>query len=129
MPQRSMRWLPFAVAVVVLWLASSGTQARRGWQGAAILPPLPAMPQSRMGRHHHLGEIDVDDPKRLLGWSLNRDRRGYLRAFRRKQGRLLCVYLGMCADGFGGLLPKLLAANQEHGLYVHPVLTGRVAGA
>ncbi|MEO5364159.1 MAG: hypothetical protein H7838_11130 [Magnetococcus sp. DMHC-8] len=68
------------------------------------------------------GVIYQGEIRRMLGWNLVRCRLGYLRAYRKKDGRLICLYLGKCQDTLGDSWKKMRAANLRHGLLPVPPL-------
>jgi hypothetical protein len=61
-----------------------------------------------------IGGFD-DVPRRLAGWSINQHARGYLRAFRKVEGRSRCVYLGTKFNQEEAI-KKLKAKNVELGV-------------
>lgn len=53
--------------------------------------------------------------KNLLGWSLVRCRRGYVRAHRKINGRVSCIHLGKCRESYVEAGVRLARKNQKHG--------------
>ena len=58
---------------------------------------------------------DDAELKNLLGWSLLRCQRGYVRAHRKINGRVSCIYLGKCRESYVEAGVRLARENLKHG--------------
>jgi hypothetical protein len=56
-------------------------------------------------------KLDTDEPINLYGWSIQRDKRGFYRAFRKINGRTRCLYIGKSVENAAD---KLRAENQKY---------------